>query len=84
MNTKTLVPALLIVHLVIAACMVNGSERETNRSGGSMPSARDVESSFDFDCMAWQANARFSGRAAEPAGAWSAVGTDPSSCMDLR
>lgn len=84
MNTKTVLPALLIAQLVIAACMVNGSESDMSKSDRSMPSTRDIELSFAFDCVAWQANTRFSGRAPGTVGAWNAAGTDPRSCMNLR
>lgn len=84
MNAKRLLPALLIVQLMIAACMVTDSEPEMSRSGGSMPSARDVDLSFGSDCVAWQANARFSGHAPGPMGAWSAIGTGSRGCMDFR
>ena len=80
MNTRTLLPALLVVQLVIAACMVDGmNDREHGRS---LPSGHDVERSFGFDCLAWKANAQFARRAPGAMGAWSAVDADPRNCMN--
>ena len=84
MNTKTLLPAPLIVHLVIAACVANHDESGKNQGGRSMPSARDVGLSFGFDCVAWQANAQFAGRAPGTVGAWIATGTELRGCMNFR
>lgn len=83
MNTKTLLPALIIAQVIIGACMVEAGTQDRQR-GRSTPGAHDIELSFGFDCVAWQANAHFARRAPGTMGAWNATGTDPRGCVNAR
>jgi hypothetical protein len=82
MNAKTLLPALITLHLVAAALIVDGLSVDEQESGRSNRAWQVVE--WNPDCVAGHANARFARYWSDEYRQLNAMGTDQRSCVNFR